>query len=277
MLPISGNKRESTLNTPDQPKSVQSSTQRLIGKVIIITGASQGIGASTARYLAQQGAIVVLAARNAEKLAAVASQITEANGQAFAVTSDVSDPASMQRLVEQTLEKYGRLDAAFNNAAGGGHRPTPLADVRVEDFDSAYQINLRGIFLAMKYQIPAMLSSGGGVIVNMSSTAGTVGVPGMTAYTSTKHGVIGLSKTAALDYAQQNIRVNVVAPGPILTDRLSSIPEAMRENVARGVPMRRIGQPDEVAATVAWLCSDDASFITGAVITIDGGRLAGIG
>ena len=265
------------MNTTPQPKSAQPSIQRLVGKVIIITGASQGIGASTARYLAQQGAIVVLAARNAEKLAAVAHQITEANGQAFAVPSDVSDPASMQRLVEQTLEKYGRLDAAFNHAAGGGHRPTPLADVRVEDFDSAYQINLRGVFLAMKYQIPAMLSSGGGVIVNMSSTAGTIGVRGMIAYTSTKHGVIGLSKTAALDYAQQNIRVNVVAPGPILTDRLNSLPEAMRENVSRGVPMRRIGRTDEVAATVAWLCSDEASFITGAVIPIDGGGLAGGG
>jgi len=190
------------------------------------------------------------------------------------VPTDVGDPVSVERLVQQALDAYGRLDAAFNNE-GDGHTPTPLADVKVEDFERAIRVNVTGVFLSMKYEIPAMLrNGGGGAIVNMSSTAGLNGVKGIAGYVAGKHGIIGLTKTAALDYAQHNIRINAIAPGPILTDRLKQLKN--RDQVALAVPIRRIGQPEEVAYTAAWLCSEQASFITGATIPIDGGRMAGI-
>ena len=152
--------------------------------------------------------------------------------------------------------------------------PTALADIKVEDFERAIRVNLTGVFLSMKYEIPAMLRNGGGAIVNMSSTAGLTGVKGIAGYVAGKHGIIGLTKTAALDYAQLNIRVNAIAPGPILTDRLKQLKN--RDQVALAVPIQRIGEPGEVAYTVVWLCSDQASFITGATIPIDGGRMAGV-
>jgi NAD(P)-dependent dehydrogenase (short-subunit alcohol dehydrogenase family) len=208
-------------------------------------------------------------------LEGVARAIREAGGRALAVPTDVSDPAAVARLVAQALDAYGRLDAAFNNAAGGGRPPTPLAEIPVEDYDSALTINLRGVFLAMKYELPALLQSGGGAIVNMASTAGLSGVRGMSAYVASKHGVIGLTKVAALDYATRNIRVNAVAPGPILTDRIKALSDEGRAQIAQAVPMRRLGLPEEVAALVVWLCSDQAAFMTGATLTIDGGRLSG--
>ena len=245
----------------------------LNGKVAIITGASRGIGAASARIFAASGAKVVLAARDAGAIATVAKDILSKGGQAVAVPTDVGDPVSVERLVQQTIDAYGRLDAAFNNA-GDGHMPTALADIKVEDFERAIRVNLTGVFLSMKYEIPAMLRNGGGAIVNMSSTAGLTGVKGIAGYVAGKHGIIGLTKTAALDYAQLNIRVNAIAPGPILTDRLKQLKN--RDQVALAVPIQRIGEPGEVAYTAAWLCSEQASFITGATIPIDGGRLAGI-
>lgn len=251
------------------------SQRALQGRVAIVTGASRGIGAATARAFAAGGAAVVLAARDEHALRAIEAEITAAGGHALAIPTDVSDPGAVKRLVEGTLAAYGRLDAAFNNAAGGGHPPTPLADVSVEEFDSAYAINLRGVFLAMKYEIPAMLATGGGSIVNMSSTAGLEAVAGLAAYASTKHGIIGLTKVAALDYAESGIRVNALAPGPILTDRLEQAGTEMQRQAGLAMPMRRVGRPDEVASAVVWLCSDEASFITGATLPIDGGKLAG--
>ena len=247
----------------------------LVGKVALVVGASRGIGAATARAFANAGAHVALAARDAQALESVANAIQEAGGRALAVPTDVSDPAAVARLVARTLDAYGRLDAAFNNAAGGGRPPTPLAEIPVEDYDSALAINLRGVFLAMKYEIPALLQGGGGAIVNMSSTAGLSGVKGMSAYVASKHGVIGLTKVAALDYAERNIRVNAVAPGPILSDRIKALSEESRAQIAQTVPMRRLGLPEEVAELVVWLCSDQAAFMTGATLTIDGGRLSG--
>jgi NAD(P)-dependent dehydrogenase (short-subunit alcohol dehydrogenase family) len=247
----------------------------LAGRVAVVAGASRGIGAAAARALAQAGASVVLGARDERALSAVAESIRAAGGHALAVPTNVSDPAQAGRLVARALDAYGRLDLGYNNAAGGGARPTPLADIAVADFDSAIAINLRGVFLAMKHEIPAMLASGGGAIVNMASTAGLSASPGLAPYVASKHGVIGITKTAAMDYAQQNIRVNVLAPGPIGTDRIAALPDEYRQPIIRAVPMRRIGRPEEVAAAVVWLCSDQASFITGAVLPIDGGRLAG--
>jgi NAD(P)-dependent dehydrogenase (short-subunit alcohol dehydrogenase family) len=245
----------------------------LAGKVALITGASRGIGAAAARAFAQAGASVVLAARDEQALASVVQDIRAAGRQALAVPTDVGDPASVEHLVRQVLEAYGRLDAAFNNA-GAGHMPTSLADISVDDFDRAIRVNLRGVFLAMKAEIPAILASGGGAIVNMSSTGGLRGVPGIASYVAAKHGIVGLTRTAALDYAGRNLRINAVAPGPILTHRLAQLSDETREQTAQQVPMHRLGLPADVAAAVVWLCSDQAAFITGATIPIDGGKLA---
>ena len=171
----------------------------LENKVAIITGASRGIGAAARRAFAAAGATVVLAARSEDDLQAVAAQIRAAGGEALPIPTDVADPDAAERLVRQTVEAFGRLDAAFNNA-GEGHLPTPLADLALGDFDTVLRVNARGIFLMMKQQIPAMLAVGGGAIVNMSSTAGLAGAPGMAAYTAAKHAIVGLTETAALDY-----------------------------------------------------------------------------
>jgi NAD(P)-dependent dehydrogenase (short-subunit alcohol dehydrogenase family) len=153
--------------------------------------------------------------------------------------------------------------------------PTPLADVSLVEFDSAYAVNLRGVFVAMKHEIPAMIESGSGAIVNMSSTAGTQAVGGLSAYVATKHGLEGLTKVAALDYAALGVRVNAIAPGPILTDNLRRAGREGQRLAAEAMPMRRTGRPDEVAAAAVWLCSDAAGFVTGTTLVIDGGKLAG--
>lgn len=247
----------------------------LQGKTAIVTGASRGIGAATARAFAQAGANVVLASRDDRSISSIIEAITAGGGRAVAARTDVGDPGSVEQLVELAIDEFGRLDVAFNNA-GDGHVPEPLAELAPADFDRVLRTNVRGIFLCMKYEIAAMIEAGaGGAIVNMSSTAGLSGVKGMGGYVAAKHGIIGLTKTAALDYAQQDIRVNAVAPGPIATDRIAALPEPARLQIANAVPMRRTGGPEEVAATVVWLCSDQASFITGTVVTIDGGRLSG--
>jgi NAD(P)-dependent dehydrogenase (short-subunit alcohol dehydrogenase family) len=248
----------------------------LTNQVAVVTGASRGIGAATARALAEAGAAVALAARDRERLDILAAEITAAGGTALSVPTDIGDPADVERMVTRTLDAFGRLDIAFNNAAGGGHPPTPLTDVAVEDFDSALTINLRGTFLCLKHEIAAMLHSGTGAIVNMTSTAGLEAVGGLAAYVSTKHGIVGLTKVAALEYAARGIRVNAVAPGPILTEQLERAGAAAQQGAAQAMPMKRVGRPEEVAAAVVWLCSDSASFITGATIPIDGGKLAGM-
>jgi NAD(P)-dependent dehydrogenase (short-subunit alcohol dehydrogenase family) len=261
-------------STQQQPSSV-GERPILEGRVAIITGASRGIGAATSRAFAAAGAAVALAARDEAALASLADQLFAGGGRAIAVPTDVADPASVERLVDRTVGAFGRLDLAFNNAAGGGQRPTPLADLPVDAYDSAIAITLRGVFLSMRYEIPAMLEAGGGVIINMSSTAGLEGVGGLAGYVSAKHGVIGLTKTAALDYADRNLRVNALAPGPILTDNLERAGEDAQRLAALAMPMGRVGRPEEVAAAVVWLCSDQAAFITGATLPIDGGKLAG--
>ena len=250
----------------------------LINRVAIVTGASRGIGAATARALANAGAKVALAARDADRLEQLAAAIEAGGGTALSIPTDIGNPADVQRMVELTLEAFGRLDIAVNNAAGGGHPPTPLIDVATADFDSAVSINLRGTFLCLKHEIAAMVEShtGEGAIVNMTSTAGLEGVGGLAAYVSTKHGIVGLTRVAALEYAARNIRVNAVAPGPILTERLERAGEMAQKGAAQAMPMRRVGRPEEVADTVVWLCSGAASFITGATITVDGGKLAGM-
>jgi NAD(P)-dependent dehydrogenase (short-subunit alcohol dehydrogenase family) len=243
-------------------------------QVALIAGASKGIGAATAEAFAAAGARVVLAARDMEALTAVKQRIQHGGGEAIAVRCDVSDAESVANLVDEAVGRYGRLDAAFNNASGGP-LPAPLADIDVAEFDRGIATNVRGTFLGMKFQIPAMLASGGGAIVNMASVAGINATANLAAYVAGKAGIIGLTKVAALDYADQGIRVNVVAPGPILTYHLEAAgPEAQRL-AGLSTPMRRIGQAAEVAQAVLWLCSPGSSFITGTVVPIDGGQSAG--
>jgi NAD(P)-dependent dehydrogenase (short-subunit alcohol dehydrogenase family) len=192
------------------------------------------------------------------------------------VPTDVTDPDAVAALVEATLRLHGRLDAAVNNAAGGGHRPTPLADVAVEDFDSALAVSLRGVFLAMRHEIPAMAAGGGGAIVNMASTAALEPVAGLAGYVSAKAGLIGLTRVAALDHAADNVRVNALAPGPIHTHDLERAGPAARTHIAATLPARRLGRPEEVAAAALWQCGPEAAFITGATLPVDGGLLAGM-
>jgi NAD(P)-dependent dehydrogenase (short-subunit alcohol dehydrogenase family) len=244
------------------------------GKVALIVGASRGIGAVTARAFAAAGAAVVLAARDQQALEEVAEGIRKDGGDALAVPTNVGDANSVERLVQEAERTFGRLDAAFNNATDGP-LPMPLAEIEPEDFDLAIRVNVRGTFLGLKYQIPAMLRSGGGAIVNMASLAGIQGVANLAAYVAGKTGIIGLTKVAALDYADQGIRVNVVAPGPILTYHLEAAGSEAQRLAALSTPMRRLGQSEEVAATVLWLCSDQSSFVTGVTVPIDGGQSAG--
>jgi NAD(P)-dependent dehydrogenase (short-subunit alcohol dehydrogenase family) len=245
------------------------------GKVALVAGASRAIGAATAVAFADAGAAVVLGARDSQALESLADRIHSQGGRALAVPTNVGDVASVANLIEQTLSTFGRLDAAFNNA-NDGPLPSPLADIDPADFDRGIRANIRGTFLGMKYQIPAMLRSGGGAIVNMASLAGLNGVANLAAYVAGKAGIIGLTKVAALDYADQGIRVNVVAPGPILTHHLEKAGQEAQRQAAAATPMRRIGTADEVAATVLWLCSEQASFITGAIVPVDGGQFAGL-
>ncbi len=244
------------------------------GRVALVAGASRGIGAATAEAFAAAGAAVVLGARDTAALKSVASGIEARGGQALAVGTDVTSAESMRHLVDQALSAYGRLDAAFNNASAGP-MPAPLADIDPDEFDLGIATNIRGTFLGMKFQIPAMLRSGGGTIVNMASLAGLNGTANLAAYVAGKAGIIGLTKVAALDYADQGIRVNVVAPGPILTYHLEAAGPQAQRGAALSTPMRRIGTTAEVANAVLWLCSDQSSFITGAVLPIDGGQAAG--
>ncbi len=248
--------------------------QLFAGRVALVAGASRGIGAATAEAFAAAGADVVLGARDMQALGSVAERIESRGGRAIVVRTDVADVESMRNLVGQGLAAFGRLDAAFNNASGGP-MPAPLADIDPGEFDLGIATNVRGTFLGMKFQIKAMLASGGGAIVNMASIAGLSGTANLAAYVAGKAGIIGLTKVAALDYADQGIRVNVVAPGPILTYHLEAAgPEAQRL-AGLSTPMRRTGTVGEVAETVLWLCSDRSSFITGTVIPVDGGQSAG--
>jgi len=248
--------------------------QFMRGRVALVAGASKGIGAVTAEAFAAAGAAVVLGARDAAAVEAVASRIRSAGGEAVAARLDVTDADSARSLVDLAVSRFGRLDAAFNNAAAGP-LPAPLADIDPAEFDLGIATNIRGTFLGMKFQIPAMLGSGGGAIVNMASIAGLNGTANLAAYVAGKAGIIGLTKVAALDYADQGIRVNVVAPGPILTWHLEAAGEQAQRGAAQSTPMRRTGTMAEVASAVLWLCSDQSSFITGTVLPIDGGQAAG--
>ncbi|CAB3764430.1 SDR family oxidoreductase [Paraburkholderia humisilvae] len=244
---------------------------RLTGKVAIVTGASVGLGKSAAVLFAREGAKVVIAARRDELGESVVDEIRELGGEAIFVKTDVSKSEDCRNLVSRTIEKFGKLDIAFNNAGIFSFGKT-VAELSEDEWDQVLSINLTGVFLSMKYQIQAMLKGGGGSIVNMSSVAGLVGCNGgLTVYNATKHGVVGLTKAAALDFATRNIRVNAVCPGILPTDMANEWFEAVDPAILQAMhPVQRFGKPEEVAETVLFLASDMAPFITGAAVPIDG-------
>jgi NAD(P)-dependent dehydrogenase (short-subunit alcohol dehydrogenase family) len=243
-------------------------------RVALITGGSQGIGAAIAAAFVQAGATVAITARSNDRLQQTATGLRDAGGRVLAVPADVTDEAAVRALVARCFDEFGRLDFAINNATDGP-MPAPLADIPSDGFSLGIHTNINGTFYGMKYQIPAMLGSGGGVIINMASVAGLGATSSLAAYVSGKAGIIGLSKSAALDYADKGIRINVIAPGPILTDHLRAAGDRAQQMAAQSVPLGRIGTTADVAACVLWLCSDEASFITGATIPVDGGQTAG--
>jgi NAD(P)-dependent dehydrogenase (short-subunit alcohol dehydrogenase family) len=244
------------------------------GKVAFVTGGGTGIGRVTALAFAREGVSVVVAGNARGHVDETARLIEQAGGQALAVTCDVSSAEEVKAALDRTVETFGRLDFAFNNA--GVEQPImPAAEIAEAEWDRIVDVDLRGVFLCMKYQIPLMLKQGGGAIVNTSSGAGVKGIAGQASYCAAKFGVIGLTKAAALDYAKSNIRLNVVCPGIIETpmmDRFTGGTPEGRERVIAQEPIGRMGKPEEIAAAVVWLCSDAAAFVMGHAMVIDGGQ-----
>jgi NAD(P)-dependent dehydrogenase (short-subunit alcohol dehydrogenase family) len=243
-------------------------------KVAFVTGAANGIGRATALAFAREGAAVVIADISEQGNQETAHMIEELGGRAITVRCDVTRSEDVKAALDKAIEVFGHLDVAFNNA-GSEQAITATADLTEEEWDRIVSINLRSVFLCMKYEIRLMLKQGGGAIVNTSSGAGVKGFKGQAAYVAAKHGVVGLTKAAALDYAAQNIRINAVCPGIIDTpmmDRFSGGTKEGRQRVISQEPIGRMGQPEEIANAVVWLCSDAASFAIGHALVIDGGQ-----
>jgi NAD(P)-dependent dehydrogenase (short-subunit alcohol dehydrogenase family) len=246
------------------------------GKVVLVTGASSGIGKAAALAFARDGANLVLADTQADGGSEVARKIEALGRKVTFVRCDVSSENDVKNLLQKTIDMFGRLDCAFNNAGIEGKQAS-TSDCTNENWDQVININLKGVWLCMKYEIPQMLKQGGGAIVNCSSIAGLIGFPGIPAYVASKHGVIGLTKTAALEYAKSNIRINAVCPGVIHTpmiDRFIHGEAQIQKQLVDGEPIGRVGQPDEIAQAALWLCSDAASFVTGHPMVVDGGWVA---
>lgn len=248
----------------------------LSDKVSLITGAGSGIGRASAIAFAREGARVVVSDVKAEGGEETVSRISEIGGQAIFVPADVSRAGDVETLVQSTVQQFGRLDCAFNNAGISGGQ-VRIHEYSEEDWDRVIDINLKGVWLCLKYEIIQMLEQGGGAIVNTASTMGLVGGAGSASYGASKHGVVGLTKNAAVDYAQAGIRVNAVCPGHIrtpMTEQGTLLVPGNEERIIARHPIGRLGAPEEIAETVVWLCSDAASFVTGHAMAVDGGYVA---
>ncbi len=248
----------------------------MAGRVALVTGAASGIGKAAAEAFAREGASVVLADVGCDPGDHAAREISEAGGNAIFLPCNVSRPEDVERVVRRTVESLGRLDYAFNNAGVEGET-AETAECSEENWDRVLDVNLKGVWLCMREEIPRMLEKGGGAIVNCSSVAGLVGFRGIPAYAASKHGLIGLTKTAALEYATRGIRVNAVCPGVIdtpMVERFTGGDPQREAQILSTEPVGRMGTPEEVARAVVWLCSDAASFVTGHALVVDGGFVA---
>lgn len=241
--------------------------------VVLVSGASSGIGRKAAKRFAEEGAQVVAADVNVDGGQQTIAEIEHAGGEAVFVETDVSDESDVTEMVETAVDTYGGLDCAFNNAGIEG-KNAPSSDQPLSNWEQVIDVNLEGVFLAMREEIPAMLEDGGGAIVNTASVAGVLGFPNLSPYVASKHGVIGLTKTAAVEFSAEGLRVNAVCPGVIETPMVARTqeedPETIEATIA-ATPIDRLGQPEEIAAAAVWLCSDDASFVTGESLVVDGG------
>ena len=246
------------------------------GKVAVVTGAASGMGLVTARSFAEAGAAVVLADIDEKAARTAVDDLIAAGHRAIAVRCNVADEAEVAAMVDQTVEIFGRLDAAFNNA-GIQSPAVETADASGAEFDRVIAVNLRGVWNCMKYELKQMRQQGSGAIVNCSSIGGLIGLPGRAVYHAAKHGVLGLTKSAALEYASRGIRINAVCPGtvdtPMVSAMLAKEADAMKE-IMRDQPIGRLGRPEEIASAVLWLCSPGAGFVIGHALTVDGGFTA---
>lgn len=251
-------------------------TQLVEGKVAVVTGAASGIGRAASQIFAREGAKVVVSDVNEAGGNETVEMIKNAGGDACFAKCDTSNAAQVEAMVKTAVDTYGSLDCAFNNA-GIGDPTASIVDCTEEDFDRFYQVNLKGVWLCMKYQIKQMLAQGGGAIVNTASVAGLIAAPMLGAYGASKHGVVGLTKTAAIECATKNIRVNAVCPGVIRTAMVETLFKErpkMEERMIAYQPGHRLGVPEEIGEAAVWLCSDAASFVTGHPMPVDGGIMA---
>lgn len=253
---------------------------RFENKVVLITGGATGIGLATAQRFAEEGATVVIASRNESVGKQAVETITNSGGKATFIQTDVTQETQVEALLQKTLETYGKIDAAFNNSGTEGI-PAPLADDDEGNYQHIFDVNVKGLWLCMKHQLKHMQKNGGGSIVNNASIAGLIGFPGLGLYVASKHAVLGLTKSAALENGALGIRINAVSPALIETDMaerfLAAEPDKREENIAYMEslhPIGRFGKPEEIASAVTWLCSDDASFVLGQSLTVDGGFTA---